>query len=333
MPAKTKNLIDQRTQFAKAIIEFAVDDARRFPATPNPIKPNHYIPWKWPLHPISADYRLSASEWKSSEVVQIAGVDYAVLVATTDFGVFGRCEALRCEAMGKDLATMIANVAKTAKPLLARRKLVGEILRLDGPFTGSIRDLSTLDHLKLFYATDRAIAHDAQAQIETGPNHKLVFDACIEILNDRDHPNRRTAQWLVLDLFEDLPSVASTAQDETVAIDAIYNLIASSTDDFARTIFKAGVVLGGHICTHYCAERLIQLTTAPEKIARRSAVHACFHLVEWLPESKDSVVKAVQYVAESDPEQLLRTFAASVVRDILADEIDHMIEPKFDNED
>jgi len=333
MSARINTNQEERTKLAQSLREFITADCLRLPQSPNPVKPDHYIPWKWPVHPISADYRLHSADWTSGETATIDGIEYPILVTTNDFGVFGKCEALRCEALGNDHGAMIENLRMAAKPLLKRRQIVGEILALEGPYMGTIRELTTLDLLKLFYASDRAIAYDAQVQIETGPDHRLVFEACVEMLLDRKHPNRRTAQWLVLDFFEDLPSVASSPENEKIAIDAIFGLIYDAEDDFARTIFKAGVVLGGHICSQYSAERLIELTKAPSKIARRSAVHACFHLVEWLPESKQEVLTAVSLVAQIDSEPLLRTFAASIVRDIAADELDHMLEPKFEGED
>jgi len=332
MPAQVETIMEQRNHFAKAIREFIITDANRLPKSPNPVKPDHYVSWKWPLHPVSSDYRITAAEWNDGGIASIGGVDYPILIATIEKGVFGRCEALRVEALGPDRSSMIFSLNKAAKPLLKRRSSISEILGFDAPFVGSIRDLSTLEQLKLLYSRDRTIAHDAQVEIETGPFHKHVFDACIEILNDRIHPHRRTAQWLVLDLFEDLPSVTAIAEDDNTAIDAIFRLMDEAKDDFARTIFKAGVVLGGHICSDYCVETLIKLTRSESRIARRSAVHACFHLVEWLPECKDMIVAAVQFSAQNDSEPMLKSFSAGIARDILAGEVDHVIEPTFKDE-
>ncbi|MFX8988315.1 hypothetical protein ABTN23_19740, partial [Acinetobacter baumannii] len=71
--------------------------------------------------------------------------------------------------------------------------------------------------------------------------------ALLEILRDREHPMRRIAQWCVLDLFEDLPSYFPDDEGQKQAVDAMSGLLWDAEDDYARTVFKAGVVLGGHV--------------------------------------------------------------------------------------
>src|SRR5207244_1266378 len=110
-----------------------------------------------------------------------------------------------------------------------------------------LRELTPLDLLKLLYCEDRDVANEAKTEIELNASNHAFFPSLVHVLRDRLHPNRRSAQWCVLDLFEDLPSYCDSSQDEVAAVDAMKTLIWDAEDDFARTIYKAGVVLGGHL--------------------------------------------------------------------------------------
>ena len=57
-----------------------------------------------------------------------------------------------------------------------------------------------------------------------------------------------------------------------------------------------------------------------------------FHLAEWLPARREQIIESLNWVAANDPEPAMREFAASIARDILAGEVDHMMEPVFEGE-
>ena len=134
------------------------------------------------------------------------------------------------------------------------------------------------------------------------------------------------------DLFEDLPSYCVSEADEVQAVVAMKDLIWSAEDDYARTIYKAGVVLGGHIPYVYGGPTLLECLAAPSRIGRRSAIHGLFHVVEWIPEMRDRVVLALRSVAASDPEPALREFADLMASDIAEGANDHIQEPLFPGE-
>ena len=77
---------------------------------------------------------------------------------------------------------------------------------------------------------------------------------------------------------------------------------------------------------------LLQCLKAPSKIGRRSAIHGLYHVVEWDPASRGRVVKGLEEVALSDPEPLLRQYAADMARDIAEMRPDHIDEPVFADE-
>ena len=154
----------------------------------------------------------------------------------------------------------------------------------------------------------------------------MFTDALIHILDDRTHPLRRIAQWCVLDMFEDLPAFCRSPEDEVKAVAGIRDLVWSANDDYARTIYKAGVVLGGHVCSEQSAEALLACMFAPSRVGRRSAMHAVFHLAEWMPEKRDEIVGKLKMASKNDSEPLLRTFAACMARDIESKAPEHVTE-------
>jgi hypothetical protein len=116
------------------------------------------------------------------------------------------------------------------------------------------------------------------------------------------------------------------------AVQAMKELIWSAEDDYARTIYKAGVVLGGHIPHKHGGPTLLECLNAPSKIGRRSAIHGLFHVVEWLPSMREQVVEALRRHAESEPDSALREFSTLMARDIAAGAYDHIPEPVFAGE-
>ena len=219
-----------------------------------------------------------------------------------------------------------------AAPYFARQAAISACLGRQGRFNGLVRDLTPAELVVLLYCPDRDIAQEAQLAIETNASSGIYSDALILVLEDDRHPNRRIAQWCVLDMFEDLPSFCPDPKSQSRAIDAVKTLIWSAGDDYARTVYKAGVVLGGHICTAPAAEALLACVEAPSKFGRRSAIHAVFHLAEWMPEYRERTVEALERAAKTDPEERLREFAASMARDVRSGAFDHMTEPAFPGE-
>jgi hypothetical protein len=110
------------------------------------------------------------------------------------------------------------------------------------------------------------------------------------------------------------------------------DLIWDAEDDYARTIYKAGVVLGGHIPHAFGGPTLLECLHAPSKIGRRSAIHGLFHVVEWIPEMREQVVQALNTLSIQDPEPALREFAALLAQDIANGTYDHIEEPIFEDE-
>jgi len=305
-------------------------------ATPNgpepAVKPDHRVKFSWPPHPISYSYHIHASDWSGHTSVEMHGESFDVRIAKTPFGVFGRCQALWLEAKGQTEEQMLKLLAKLAEPFFQRQLSIGKCLGIARRFTGSIRELQPIDLLKLLYCPDRDVASEAQTELDTHASSHLFTPALIAILRDDRHPQRRSAQWCVLDLFEDLPAFAKTTQEESEALEAMRALIWNAIDDYARTAFKAGVVLGGHLPHMRGGKMLFSCLAAPSKYGRRSAIHGLFHTVEWVPDLRDEVVAALQNSAATDPDPELREFAAGLVHDIEQGSYDHIPEPVFAEE-
>jgi hypothetical protein len=295
-------------------------------------KPGHRVPFHWPPHPISYNYHVLPSDWRGSVQVELHGEKFEVLLARTRNRVFGRCEALWAEAMGKTDEEMFASLESLVEPLFKRQRTISAALGIEGRFTGHFKELDNAQLLKLLYCEDRDVASDALTTLETRPNKPDLLPALIEIIRDDKHPYRRSAQWCVLDLFEDLPSYCLTEADELEAISAIQNLISTATDDYARTIYKAGVVLGGHLPDQHGGPALISCLSAPSKYGRRSSIHGLFHVVEWNPAMREEVVRNLEKVAKQDSEPLLREYASLMAQDIAGEQLDHIPEPVFPEE-
>ncbi len=296
-------------------------------------KPAHRIKFNWPPHPISYSYHVLSSDWTGRAIFEAYGDTFQVEVARTPHGVFGRCRELWHEDRGTTEELMLQNLRWSSEPLLRRQIEINRSLGRTGRNTGHIRHFSPMELVKLLYSEDRDVANDAKTEIETHASDRVFYPGLIEILNDRRHPNRRSAQWCVLDLFEDLPSFCHSRWEEEQAVNAMRSLIWTAEDDYARTIYKAGVVLGGHIPHTYGGPILLDCLNAPSKIGRRSAVHGLFHVVEWIPDMRGKVVQALSEHAERESEPDLKDFAKHMARDIAAGSYDHVQEPVFDSED
>ncbi len=320
--------------------EFVADELRKFidaagqaaGGDHDPIKPAHRVPFHWPPHPVSADYHILASDWTGKATFEADGKEYEVSVARTGHGFFGRVDELWNESRGETMEEMMDGLRESAEPLFMRQRAIARVIGQDGRFEGDIHGLGPADLVKLLFCEDRDVAHEAQVEVETHASSGIFGDALVMILKDSVHQHRRSAQWCVLDMFEDLPSFCKTEDQMAEAIDAIGELIWTTFDDYARTVYKAGVVLGGHICTDHAADVLISCIDAPTRIGRRSAIHAVFHLAEWMPRRKGQIVTALRNAAATDDEPKLREFAQCMARDIEAGAIEHVTEPLFDDE-
>ncbi len=316
-----------------AAVDRAIDDAVQAAGGATPaVDPGHRMPLPWPPHPVSADYHVPPSAWRPHGSVQAHGVTVTVEAAETAHGVFGRLEQVWNEVRAETVEALVPALLVGAEPFFKRRMAIAQALGLDGPYLGAVRDLDAARLVRLLYCRDRDAAHEAMLEIETRASSGLFTPALVRIVEDDRHPLRRTAQWCVLDMFEDLPSFCPTTESQRPAIEAVKRLMWTAEDDFARAVYKAGVVLGGHVCTAEAGRALVDCVVAPSRYGRRSAIHAVFHLVEWAPDFRGEVLDALDRAAEADPEPLLRRFAASQRRDIAAGEHDHVAEPKFPDE-
>lgn len=320
------------SELVLALREF-VDVAAKRAGSTVALKPGHRIPFHWPpTHPISHKFHVLASDWKGRATFDAHGEKFDVQVARTPHGVFGRCEQLWHEARGVDLEEMLTFLQKEAEPLFARQFAIAETLGLEGRYAGSIQDLSPIDLLKLLYCPDRDVAAEAKIEIEKNASLGIFCPALVEILEDQKHPFRRSAQWCVLDLFEDLPRFCSGEESERRVIEAMRGLIWSAEDDYARTVYKAGVVLGGHLPDEHGGPVLIECLNSPSRYGRRSAMHGLFHVVEWRPEMRPIVVQSLRDAAARETDPQLREFATLMARDIEAEYFDHIPEPIFPEE-
>lgn len=331
MPTTSDNAptADEVLAYLRGFLVAASPSAAGFAA---PLKPKHRVPFHWPPHPISHRFHVLAGDWKEKTTWSAHGETFPVTVARTPHGIFGRCDVLWHEARGETMEEMLVNLEQSATPLFERQFAISRTLGLESRFGGHIRDLPPADLIKLLYCPDRDVANEARTEIETHASLKVFTPALIEVLRDTRHPHRRSAQWCVLDLFEDLPSFCDTPAQQLEAVDAMKELIWSANDDYARTIYKAGVVLGGHLPDSSGNEALIDCLQAPNKFGRRSAMHGLFHVVEWHPTERQRVVEALRAAAASEPEPLLKVFAAHMADDIEASRFEHVEEPVFDDE-
>lgn len=294
--------------------------------------PAHRVKFHWPPHPVSYSFHVLASDWTGSSTFRAHGETFNVLVARTPYGIFGRCEEIWLEERGETEEEMMENLAASAVPLFQRQIRINDCLEKVGRFKEHLPDLGPLELLKILYCEDRDVANDAKTEIEKRASSHLFLEPLLTILRDRKHPQRPSAQWCVLDLFEDLPSFCKTQEEENQAIEAMKGLIWDATNDYARTIYKAGVVIGGHIPYFHGGPTLIECLKAPSRIGRRAAIHGLFHVVEWIPETKEMVLAALNDQAQTDPDPILREYAASLADDIERGVTDHTPDPVFPDE-
>ena len=311
---------DLRLAIDKAVLDYGTTQAR---------EPGHRIKLHWPPHPVSYEFHVAAGDWTDRATFEAHGETFEVVVARTPHGAFARCEALWHETRGTDAEDAVAKLRADAEPLFARQFAAARALGRSGRFVGHVRDLPPIDVLRLLYCEDRDVANDAMVEIESHGSSGLYLPALLEVVRDRRHPMRRSAQWCALDLFEDLPSFARTQEEQAQAVAAMADLLQDAEDDYCRTVYKAGVVLGGHVAGKIGGPALLGALSAPSRIGRRAAIHGLYHVVEWSPEMRDIVVWALSGLAKDDAEPALRRYAADMARDI-ARSRDHVPDPTFD---
>ena len=295
-------------------------------------KPSQRVKFHWPPHPVSYSYHVLASDWTGRTQLQVDDELFEVETARTPNGFFGRIPDLWHEDKGDTQEQMLENLSHSLQPLFCRQHAINRALEQPGRFIGHVRDLEPLGLVKLLYCEDRDVASEARSEIEKRASSGLYLPVLLAVLDDRRHPYRRSAQWCSLDLFEDISSFCHTQEEAIAAIESIKALIWTAEDDYARTIYKAGVVLGGHIPYLRGGPALLDCLYAPSKIGRRSAIHGLFHVVEWMPDARTQVVEALKRIAETDPEPILREYANLMADDIAHGDFDHVPDVVFPDE-
>lgn len=309
-----------------------VREAAREAGSDAAVNPGHRHIFHWPPPPPSYRYHLLASDWSKRATFEAHEEVFEVEIATTPHGVFGRCQSTWHEAKGQTVEEMLSTLKRAAEPLFKRQFTIARTIGREGRFIGTLRDLPPVDLLKLLYCEDRDVASNAKTEIETHASLRIFGPALVFILEDRVHPLRRSAQWCVLDLFEDLNSFCDTEETRAAAVQAMKQILWDAEDDYARTVYKAGVVLGGHLPAEIGGPVLQECLDAPSRIGRRSALHGLFHVVEWEPSMRGRVVEAIRAHSEIEPEPILKQYCLDMARDIAAGGTDHVNEPVFPGE-
>jgi hypothetical protein len=296
------------------------------------IQPGHRVPFHWPPHPVSADFHVLPHDWRERDRLLIGDEEFEVEFAPTSNGLFGRLVGVWNEARGATKEDVCQALVEGAQPLLRRQAAAAAALGLRGRLQRPVRGLPPEHLVRLLYCEDRDVVHEAMVEIEAHASTTEFGPALLEILRDRAHPMRRSAQWAVLDMLEDMDAFFRTPEARAEAVDAVRGILVDAEDDYCRTVFKAGVVLGGHVSDAASADALLACIGEATPIGRRSAIHAVFHLVEWRPEDRERVLAALGQAAETDSEPLLRSYASAIAQDIAAGGTDHVAEPVLPGE-
>ena len=281
------------------------------------VKPPHRVPFEWPRASLSARYHIPASAYVGRTTLSLDGQEFPVEVAETEYGVFGRCERFWAEARGANVEAMLANLQAVCMPLWQRQRAVGRALGLDQRVETPISAMEPFDLCRLLYSEDRDVANEAMTVIDEAASRGVWGPALLTIMRDRTHPRRRQAQWCVLDLLEDLRGFFPTMEEQAEALGVLEQFLWDCEDDFARTCYKCGDVLGDHVADDRAADLLLRvLAGAPSPFGRRSAIHGLIHATEWLPQRKEEILAALSQAAECDPHPLLRQYAVVAMDDI-----------------
>ncbi|MBI1755981.1 MAG: hypothetical protein HY248_03200 [Fimbriimonas ginsengisoli] len=324
-----------RTATAASLVEALrsyIDETVRITGSTEAVRPGHRVKFHWPPHPVSYEFHISPTAWSERAHFEAYGDTFAVEVARSSHGVFGRSPELWHEDRGDTVEEMLSNLRASAEPLFARQLAINRTLNRKGRFKGHVRELPPEDLIKLLYCEDRDVANEGRIELETHASSRLFTDALIEVLRDKRHPHRRIAQWCALDLFEDLPSFCPDEASRSEAVRAIEAFLWDAEDDYARAAFKAGVVLGGHVPGDQGEIALLRCLDAPSRYGSRSAIHGLFHVVEWRPDRRADVVAALRTHGEREGDEQLSKFALRLADDIESGAFDHVAEPVFPEE-
>lgn len=320
-------MTESAAKLLAALDDFLERERQRNNGKSPALNPGQRKQFLWPRQSISRQYNVKPTDFTRSFRFETHGEAFDVLLAETPFGIFGKCEDLKAEAKGTTLEQMLANLEREVEPLFSRQFAIARTLGLRRRFEGNISELEPADHLKLLYCEDRDVAHAAMFEIEAHSGSGDFGPALVRILEDDSHPYRRTAQWCTLDILEDLPNVIRDEEWQTKCFAAIRSLLDSAEDDYARTIYKAGDVLGDHVANEHAQELLVDVArNGRSPIGRRSAIHGLFHLCEWRPDSVPEVLDALQAIGRTDPEPTLRAYASSLA-DCIAHGMPHGPDP------
>lgn len=296
------------------------------------LRPGHRIKFHWPPPQVSFEYRIPPSDFAEEIEFTYHGETFSAKVADTAHGFFARCEELWLEVKAESIEDLAVQLEEGSRPLLDRQWAIGNALEINQRYTGRVRDLDPLSLLKLLYCSDRDAAHTAHSAIEASAASHLYTYSLSRILRDNRHPYSRTAQWCVLDLYEDFAAFCKSEQERNEAIGAIRDFLWNAPDDLVRCAFKAGVVLGGHVPSKLGRPVLVECLRSPSRYGRRSAIHGLFHIVEWEPSTRESVIEDLRAYAESETDADLRRFALGIADDLEQEHYDHLPEPIFAGE-
>lgn len=321
-----------REQILDSLKAFLREEEERNGGPQPAVNPGHRRQFLWPRPSVAGQYNVKPDQFLRTIRLEVHGEAFPVLVAETPFGVFGKCEALWAEAKGNDEETMLANLRRELEPLFERQFAISRTLGRSRRFDGPITDLRPTELIRLLFCPDRDVAHIAMVEIDSHARTIPYGDALVRIMEERGHPYRRVAQWCTLDIFEDLLNLFPDGEGRKRAIQSICDFMMSAEDDYARAVFKAGDVLGDHVATEESGEALLMVLERGEQpYGRRSAIHGLIHLCEWLPAFQPRALEALEKVAKSDREPLLRAYASATIKDI-CDGVPHGPEPVLPQE-
>jgi hypothetical protein len=298
------------------------------PARPSPPR----TPFHWPPVRPAPCARVRADAWTGLSRISAYGELFPVETAQADGQWMGRVPGIWNEAAADTEAEMLDQLREGMEPLLRRQITIAEGLGLPGRWTRPLEAADAFGLLRLLFSPDRDVSICAGLEIEKRASSRQFGEALLVVLRSERHPWRRSAQWAALDMMEDPGAFFPSPEAMNRAVEATKKMMWDASDDYARAVYKAGVVLGGHFSTPEAGRALIECISAPSRIARRSAMHAVFHLNEWLPEMKEPILSALRSQAEIEPEPELADFALAMAHDIERESHDHVTEPLFAEE-
>src|SRR5690349_15920435 len=130
------HVTDEAAELVATLRAYIDREVERHGGSTSARKPAHRVKFHWPPHPVSYSYHVLASDWTGHAEFSAHGNAYAVEVATTPYGVFGRCDALWLEARGESLDAMLSALERDAAPLFHRQAMIARSLEQEGLFTG-----------------------------------------------------------------------------------------------------------------------------------------------------------------------------------------------------